>query len=205
MIIIGLTGSIGMGKSTLAGMFERLGVPSHDSDAAVHALFHPDHEARTAIAAAFPYYEYPDLYNKKTRAIDRGVLGKIVFGNQGKREELESILHPRVRESQSEFIRQNQRLGRKMVVLDIPLLFETGAEQRVDYTVVASAPAHIQRARVLARPGMTDDKFDAILARQMPDTEKCARADFVVPTGLGRAHALRHLKDILKTIETAQI
>lgn len=197
MIVLGLTGSIGMGKSTVAAMMESLGIAVHDSDAAAHRLLEPKSEARLAIAAAFPHYEYSQIYEKKTYDINRRELGKVVFSDDTARERLESIIHPMVRKSQIEFLRSSKLKGLEIVTLDIPLLFETGAEARVDYTIVVSAPYFIQKARVLARPDMTEQKFHAILSRQMPDAEKRSRSDFVIQTGLGRAHTMRCLKDIL--------
>ena len=136
MIVIGLTGSIGMGKSTVAGMFERLGVPTHDADAAVHDLMHPTGKAYFAITAAFPYFEYPDIYTKKqngpngkVRYLDRVEFGRLIFGDDEKRKTLEGILHPLVRESQNEFIQSMGRMGRDIVLLDIPLLFEKKLER----------------------------------------------------------------------------
>lgn len=207
MIIIGLTGSVGMGKSTTAALLEHLSVPVHDSDAEVHRLLSSDRDARTAIGAQFPYYKYFGIYGRKDktgmRTINRKKLGKLVFANENERKKLESILHPLVQKSQTDFIRAQHAAGRELVVLDIPLLFETGAETRVDYTITVSAPNFIQRARVLARPGMDMKKFEGIVNSQMPDAEKTARADFVLPTGLGRAHTMKELKKILHTIQSA--
>lgn len=196
MIILGLTGSIGMGKTTLARMFKQLGCAVHDSDHAVHHALSPKGAAFEEVAIRFP-----DAWDKKTHTIKRDVLAKIIFNDADKRRELENILHPIVRRAQKKFIQAQQALGKKTVVLDIPLLFETGAEGRVDYTVVASAPYHIQRRRVLARPNMTPEKFNNILAVQMSDKEKCIRADFVVPTGMGMAYSYRALQKILKVIK----
>ena len=209
MIVIGITGSIGMGKSTAGSMFEYLGVPVHDSDAAVHDLLKFGSEAWFALAAAFPFYSYPQIYGRKhyfnpfkktVRFLRRDQLGKIVFNNDKEREKLEGILHPLVQKSQKQFINAQQNMGRDIVALDIPLLFETGADARVDYTVNVTAPNFIQRARVLARPNMTEKKFEGILKRQMPDGEKSARADFVVHSGLGRAHMMKDIKKILSII-----
>ncbi len=203
MIVIGLTGSIGMGKSTAAEMLRTLGVPVHCSDDAVHALFADTKgQAYTAICAAFPYFEYPQIY--KNREIDRKALGKVVFGNDEARKKLENILHPLVRQSQDHFIRTQQKAGRSIVALDIPLLFETGAEQHVDVTAVVSAPYEIQRARVLARDGMDEEKFHAIVERQMSDGEKCARADYVIQTGLGRAETMQQIKTMLESIKNGR-
>lgn len=201
MIILGLTGSIGMGKTTIGSMLKNMGIPVHESDAAVHEFLSLGHPISYKVAAALPYYEYPRLYDKKTKAILRKELGALVFSDDEKRELLESILHPHVQESQRDFVRMSAAKGHKMVCLDIPLLFETGAEKRVDYTLVVSAPDFIQRQRVLSRPDMTEEKFRDILARQMPDAEKRKSTDYLILTGLGRAHSLKALKIALKDIE----
>lgn len=193
-----------MGKTTAAQMLQHLKVPVHDSDAAVHELMQPEGKAMRAIYAAFPLFEYPEIYerHKKTKGkvINRSKLGALVFEKEQEREKLEAILHPLVRESQTAFIRKQRALGSKSVALDIPLLFETGAELLCDYTIVVTAPAHIQYSRVLSRPGMDEEKLEGILKRQMPDGEKRARADFVVQTGLSRAVTMKQLKSILHRI-----
>jgi dephospho-CoA kinase len=176
MIVIGLTGSIGMGKSTVAGMFRRMRVPVFDADACVHALQAPGGAALPAIEAAFPG-------TTSGEGLDRARLGAVVFGDPAALKRLEAIIHPMVGAAQAAFLARYRR--KAMVVLDIPLLFEKGGSARVDTIVVVSAPAEVQRARVLARPGMTPAKFDAILAQQLPDAEKRARADIVIPTGSG--------------------
>lgn len=176
MIIVGLTGSIGMGKSTVAKMFAEEGAPGFDSDAAVHALYAPGGTAVAPVEAAFPGVT-------KDGAIDRDALSKRVVGNEAAIKQLEAIVHPLVRAAQMQFLQDNREAGTAVVILDIPLLFEGNGAKYVDKTVVVSAPADVQRARVLARPGMTAEKFEAILARQMPDAEKRARADFVIDTG----------------------
>ena len=200
MIVIGITGSIGMGKSTAAAMLQTLGVPVHCADAEVHELM-ADHkgQAYAAICAAFPYFEYPQIY--KDRQIDRKAFGKIIFNSDAARATLESILHPLVRCAADKFIRIQQKAGRAVVALDIPLLFETGADARVDVTMVVSAPYDVQRARVLARAGMDEAKFHAILEQQMSNAEKCARADYVIQTGLGRAEAMQQIKTMLESIK----
>jgi dephospho-CoA kinase len=175
MIVIGLTGSIGMGKSTVAAMFTDEGAPSFDSDAAVHSLYAPGGAAVAPVEAAFPGVT-------KDGAIDRAALSARVVGDADAIERLEAIVHPLVREAQAEFLRVHREGSAPYVVLDIPLLFESGGVNLVDKTVVVSAPADVQRARVLARPGMTEEKFEAMLARQMPDAAKRARADFVIDT-----------------------
>lgn len=200
MIIIGLTGSIGMGKSTIGAMMETLKIPVHESDQAVRALLLPDSPARSAISAAFPYYEHPEIYKGKNKDLNRKKFGDLVFNNDTYRKRLEAIMHPLVQDAQNDFIKAHIRKGVDMVCLDIPLLFETGAEKRVDYTITVSAPAHTQRERVLARDGMTEEKFEAILARQLPDAEKCKRSDYVIQNGLSRAHAMKQLKEIILDI-----
>ena len=176
MIVIGLTGSIGMGKSTVAAMFEEEGAPSFNSDTAVHMLYAAGGAAVEPVEAAFPGVS-------KHGAIDRVALSARVVGNVDEIKRLEAIVHPLVRQAQMQFLQDQRDAGAAFVVLDIPLLFEGGGAKFVDTTVVVSAPADVQRARVLARPGMTEEKFEAILALQMPDAEKRARADFVIDTG----------------------
>lgn len=199
MIVIGLTGSLAMGKSTLAAMLQQQGVPVHDSDAEVHALMRQEGAAYAQIAAAFPASQHKGLY-QAGGAIDRGALAALVFKDETARRRLENILHPQVQQAQTRFIAQAERSGIGIVALDIPLLFETGAEARVDYTLCATAPRYIQRARALARPGMTEERLKAIISTQMPDAEKRKRADFIVHTGLGHAYAKRQILGILKKI-----
>jgi dephospho-CoA kinase len=194
MIVLGLTGSVGMGKSTAAAMLRKLGVPVHDSDATVHRLMAPGGAAVAAVARAFP------KVLAAGGGIDRAKLGRRVFGDAAALERLERILWPLVRRSQQRFL-QNARARRlPLVVLDVPLLFESGGEQRVDQIVVVSAPAYLQRARVMSRPGMTEERFAAILRQQMPDSEKRRRADVVVPTGLGRAVTFRLLARLVRRL-----
>lgn len=202
MLIIGLTGSIGMGKSTAANMLETLGVPVHDSDEEVHDLLADQRgQAYAAICAAFPYFEYPQIY--KDKKIDRNAFGAVIFKDSEARETLEGILHPLVHIAQNKFLHTQQKARREVVALDIPLLFETGGEARVDVSMVVSAPYDVQRARVLAREEMDEDKFHAILERQMDDGEKCARADCVIKTGLGRAETMRQIKEMLESLRHA--
>ena len=183
MKVIGLTGSIGMGKSTIADMFEAEGVPVFDADAEVHRLQGPGGRALDEIEKAFPGVTH-------AAGLDRAALGKAVFGKPEALKKLERIIHPLVAESQAAFLRRARQAREPFVVLDIPLLFERGGWKRVDGIVVVSAPFHVQRSRVLRRPGMTEEKFRSIFAAQTPDAEKRARADWVVPTGLGRRHSL---------------
>jgi dephospho-CoA kinase len=190
MVILGLTGSIGMGKSTAAGMFRYLGVPVHDADAMVHVLMAPDGAAFDPIGKAFP-----DII--KDGRIDRQALGKKAFSDPSVLKTLEGILHPLVQAREAAFLRNQRRLGRKLAVLDIPLLCETRGEKRCDAVAVVSAPAFVQRQRVLSREGMTDEKFSAILGKQMPDSEKRKRADYIIPTGLGRAVTFQYIQGIV--------
>jgi dephospho-CoA kinase len=188
--VLGLTGSIGMGKTTAARMLRRLGVPVHDSDATVHRLLGRGGGAVPLIEREFPG-------SVRDGAVDRAALGAIVFRDESALHRLEAILHPLVQRSQRRFLASCASRRIPVAVLDIPLLYETGAERRVDAVIVVTAPPAIQRARVLARPGMTPEKLAGILSRQMPDREKRRRADFVVATSLGRAHSLRELRRIV--------
>jgi len=203
MIILGLTGSIGMGKSTAANQFKQLGIAVHDADAQVHEFFTPDHKAYFDITAAFPLHTYPQIYKKSgagPKRIDRGALGAVIFGNAAERKRLEAVLHPKVRAAQDDFMRAQKLLGADIVVLDIPLLYETGAESRVDKVVVVTAPQHIQRARVMERVGMSEDRFQSILASQMDNAEKCDKADFIVHTNMGLDESLFQIKSILREL-----
>ncbi|MBW6401892.1 dephospho-CoA kinase [Roseomonas sp. HJA6] len=182
MIILGLTGSIGMGKSTATASFRRLRVPVFDADAAVHRLQQPGGRALRPIASAFPG-------SVVDGRLDREALRRVVLGNPEALKRLERIVHPLVRDEERRFLARARRAGERLVVLDVPLLFETGGEKRADRIVVVSAPAGVQRARVLRRRGMTEERFAAIRARQMPDAEKRRRADHVIPTGLSRRFA----------------
>jgi dephospho-CoA kinase len=173
MFVIGLTGSLGMGKSTAARFFAEQGVPVHDADAVVHRLYAG--EAAPAIEAAFPGATTGGK-------VDRNRLAALVLDDPAALKRLEAIVHPLVQAAERALLADAEARGEKIAVLDIPLLFETGADQRVDAVVVVSAPAALQQSRVLGRPGMTMDKLDAILSRQMPDAEKRRRADFVVDT-----------------------
>jgi dephospho-CoA kinase len=186
MVVLGLTGSIGMGKSSAADRLRRLGVPVHDADAEVHRLLREDRLAIATIGAAFPGVI-------RDGRVDRAELGRRVFGDAAALARLESILHPRVRQVADRFLRRAAAERSPVVALDIPLLFETGGERRCDAVIVVSAPTFVQAARVLRRPGMTVQRLAAILARQIPDAVKQRRADFVVPTGLDRRTGLQAL------------
>lgn len=183
-----------MGKSTAAATLRRLGVPLFDADLAVHRLLAPSGAAVAAVSAAFPGVETED------HGIDRVLLGQRVFTDPAALKRLEAILHPMVAAEEKRFLARSRARRAPLVVLDIPLLFETGAERRCDYVLVVSAPALVQRQRVMRRPGMTEIRLDAILRKQLPDHRKRQRADFVVPTGAGRNLALRRLKAIARLL-----
>ncbi len=191
MFILGLTGSLGMGKSTTAGFFAEAGIPVHNADAAVHRLY--EGEAAAAVEAAFPG-------TATAGKIDRAKLAERVLNDPEALRRLEALVHPLVREAERRFLADAEAQGAKVAVLDIPLLFETGGDQRVDATVVVSAPFDVQRSRVLERPAMTPEKLDAILARQIPDGEKRRRADFVVDTSRGFDAARAQVKEILRAV-----
>jgi dephospho-CoA kinase len=198
MIVVGLTGSIGMGKSNAASVLRRLRVPVHDADAAVHRLLGPGGRAVRPVGAAFPESLREDR-------IDRKILGDLVFGDTPKLKRLEAILHPLVRRSSRAFLMSAALRRERLVVLDIPLLFESGGENAVDLVIVVSAPPRIQRQRVLARPGMSEPKFGAILARQVPDHEKRRRAQFVVRSGGHRGETFRQVRQIVDAIRKMKI
>jgi dephospho-CoA kinase len=193
MFILGLTGSLGMGKSTTARLFAEEGLTVHDADAVVHRLY--EGEAVAAIEAAFPG-------TTVAGKVDRQKLSARVLGDEQAVRRLEAIVHPLVQKAESDLVAQARARGESVVVLDIPLLFETGADQRVDAVAVVSAPPEVQRARVLQRPGMTIDKFEAMLGRQMPDADKRHRADFVVDTSSGLEAARAQIRAILGAIAT---
>ena len=182
-----------MGKSTAAREFRRLRIPVHDADKAVHRLLGRGGQAVGAVAEAFPGV-------LKDGAIDRAALGRLVFADPEALKRLEGILHPLVRTAERRFLARARRRRRKLVVLDIPLLFETGGQARCDKVLVVSAPRRIQLARVMARPGMTAERLAGVEARQMPDAEKRRRADIVIETGLGRRHSLAKLRRELKRL-----
>jgi dephospho-CoA kinase len=193
MFILGLTGSIGMGKSTTAKFFAEAGVPVYDADAAVHLLY--EGEASPAIEAAFP----GTTANGK---VDRDKLATSVLGDGAAIKRLESIVHPLVHAARERFLTETERNGAPIAVLDIPLLFETGGDKRCDAVVVVSAPAELQRQRAFERAGMNEPKLAAIMANQMPDAEKRRRADFVVDTSQGFEHARAQVRDILARVAT---
>jgi dephospho-CoA kinase len=193
MIVLGVTGSIGMGKTWAADALRRFGVPVHDSDAEVHRLLRNDRAAIAAVESAFPGVT-------RNGEVDREEMGRRVFGNEAALSRLESILHPRVKAAAQRFLERARRERRTVVALDVPLLFETGGHRRCDTVIVVSAPAFVQTARVLRRAGMTPARLAAILGRQTPDDLKQQLADFVVPTGLDRRTSLQALGRIV-TVE----
>ena len=191
MFVIGLTGSVGMGKSTAARFFAEAGIPVHDADAVVHALYAG--EGVPQIEAAFPG-------TTQDGKVDRNKLAALVLDDPAALKKLEAIVHPLVHAAERRLLDEAQARGEELAVLDIPLLFETGADQRVDAVVVVSAPPQLQQSRVLTRPGMTLEKLEAILGRQMPDAEKRRRADFVVDTS-GEFEATRaQIRTILDAV-----
>lgn len=196
MIVLGLTGSIGMGKSEASRGFRRLGIPVFDSDAAVHKVMRRNGRAVPRIA-----HEFPDVVTDGV--IDRQALGRHVFANPSSLRLLESIIHPMVRDEREHFLRRMRARRQPLVVLDVPLLFEGRGDKHCDYTVVVSAPHRVQRARVMARAGMTAEKLAGILRHQMPDAEKRRRADFVVPTGGSRRQSLRVIRGIVTMLRNA--
>jgi dephospho-CoA kinase len=190
MFVLGLTGSIAMGKTTTAQLFAEAGVPVHDADATVHRLY--ESEAAAAVEAAFPG-------TTRDGKVDRMLLGRRVVGDPEKLRRLEAIVHPLVRAAEERFLENARKTGAKIAVLDIPLLFETDGDKRVDAVVVVSAPPDVQRARALER-GLAAAQFDALLARQLPDSEKRARADFVIDTSHGIESARARVHEILAAV-----
>ena len=193
MFLLGLTGSIGMGKSETARIFRRLGVPVYDADAAVHALYAKGGAAVPLIEAAFPG-------STADGAVDRARLSQMAVNNVAGMQRLEAIVHPLVSAMEQEFLKQQFARGAPIVVLDIPLLYETGRQDSVDAVAVVSAPQDVQRARVAARPGMTSEKLAVLLARQMSDVEKRSRADFIIETGQGIDYATEQVRHALASV-----
>lgn len=193
MIVLGLTGGIGMGKSTASGTFRRLGVPVFDADAAVHGLQARGGRAVGPIGAAFPGTVVDGR-------VDREALRRAVLGKPEALKVLERIVHPLVRSEEERFLAAARRAGRRIVVLDVPLLLETGGEKRVDRVVVVSAPDAVQRVRVLLRGGMTEERLAAIRARQMPDAEKRRRAHHIIHTGLSRHFAQAAIRRLVAAL-----
>jgi dephospho-CoA kinase len=196
VVVIGLTGSIGMGKSTTAGFFAEAGAPVYDADAAVHRLYAG--EAVPLVEAAFPGVS-------TAAGIDRSALAKRVVGDAAALKRLEGIIHPLVRREEMRFLADAERAGAPVAVVDIPLLFETGGDRRVDAVVVVTAPPEVQRARALGRPGMTEEKFFGLLAKQIPDVEKRRRADFIVDTSQGFDFARQQVRAIFQAASALPI
>ena len=194
MLLIGLTGSIGMGKSETAKMFAAEGVPVYDADAEVHKLYAPGGAAVAPLEEAFPGVV-------KDGAVDRTLLSKEVIGKPDALKKLESIVHPLVGQANRAFLENAVKDGAEMVLLDIPLLFETGGRERVDVIVVVSAPYELQRERVLARPDMTEEKFEEIFAKQVSDADKRAGADYIVESDKGLEHARAQVRDIIADLK----
>jgi len=194
MLLIGLTGSIGMGKSETAKMFAAEGVPVYDADAEVHKLYAPGGAAVAPLEEAFPGVV-------KDGAVDRTLLSKEVIGNPDALKKLESIVHPLVGQANRAFLENAAKDGAEMVLLDIPLLFETGGRERVDVIVVVSAPYELQRERVLARPDMSEEKFEEIFAKQVSDADKRAGADYIVESDKGLEHARAQVREIIADLK----
>lgn len=195
MLVIGLTGSIGMGKSTVAGMFAKHGIPVLDADLIVHRLY--EGEAVAPVEALFPGVA-PD------GRIDRGLLAAAIGGSRERLHALEKIVHPMVVRAELDFLREQERQGARMALIEIPLLYESAAESRFDVVVVVSAPGDVQRERVLARPGMSEEKFEALLSRQFPDEAKRERADFVVDTGASLADVEAQVAKVVQALEAQE-
>jgi len=195
MLVIGLTGGIGMGKSAAAEHFARSSIPVFNADACVHRLY--EGQAVAAIEDAFPGIT-------REGRVDRKLLGQQVTGHPERLQELESIVHPMVVKAEIDFLREHERKGARMAVLEIPLLFETGAEKRVDVTIVVSAPGDVQRERVLARSGMTAEKLEHLLARQLTDKERRARADFVINSGTSLNEMHANLDQLIESLQNRE-
>lgn len=194
MLVVGLTGSIGMGKSTTAALLRAEGAPVHDADAAVHALY---------AGAAAPLIEARFPGTTREGVVDRAALARRVLGDDDAMRDLEALVHPLVQAAERAFLDGARRAGARLVVLDIPLLFEAGGLARVDVVALVTAPFSVQKARVLARPGMTEEKFAAILARQTPDAEKRRRAHFRIDTAHGVAAARKEVRALLRALAGA--
>tara|TARA_Y100000588_G_scaffold382041_1_gene468752 strand:+ start:1205 stop:1831 length:627 start_codon:yes stop_codon:yes gene_type:complete len=196
MIFLGLTGSIGMGKTTVADAFASCGIPTFEADAVTHDLLGPNGAALPIVMRVFPEVVSNGL-------VDRTKLGDVVFRDAGALQKLEAIIHPLVSDQERVFRDQVVADGCWLAVFDIPLLFETGASHRFDYIAVVSAPVSIQRARVLKRAGMTEEKFEAIMARQVPDQVKRCKADFIIDTGSGKRRTFQHIQRIIEDLRVS--
>lgn len=196
MIVAGLTGSIGMGKSTASNMLREMGVPIHDSDATVHELMNKGGKAVPAIAALCPECLVDN-------GIDRKILGKYLFADPALKQAVEDVLFPLVKQSAFDFIAQKKADGHALVVLDVPLLFEAGWDKMVDKIICVSAPPAVQKARVMARPGMTEERFAAVMKAQMPDADKRAKSDYIIDTGIGMDDTREQLKKLVDALRPA--
>lgn len=196
MIVLALTGSIGMGKSTTAAMFADAGVPVWDADAVVHKLYSPDGAGVDALRAIAPEAIGP-------KGVDRALLRNSILKNAGLLNQIEAVIHPLVAKDRARFLSDMHGAGHDLVLVDIPLLYEGGGEANVDQIVVVTAPAEVQRERVLARPGMTPEAFEAILAKQVPDDEKRTKADYVIDTSLGMEHARTRVHELIEEVRLA--
>ncbi len=196
MFVLGLTGSIGMGKSTTAAMFREAGVPVHDSDAAVHALYR---------GAAAPLVEATFPGTLRDGEIDRARLAALVIHDAAALKRLEAIIHPLVRAERAAFVAKARAAGADLVVLDIPLLYETGCESEVDAVLLVTAPEEVQKSRITERPGMTEAKLAVIIAKQMPDAEKRRRADIILDTSSGHAAVARWVQDLIAAIRAGRV
>lgn len=199
MIVLGLTGSIGMGKSTASKMLRRMGVPIYDADAEVHRMMRPGGEALKPVLKEFP--EAGSL----EKGVDRVVLGKQVFGDPAALKRLEKIIHPRLGDCRKRFLRRHRGRRTPVVVLDVPLLFEIRHERDCDAVLVVTAPFFLQKARVMARPNMSEDRLKTILKKQIPDAEKRRRADFIAWTSLGKAPTQRALSAVVRAARSGEI
>ena len=198
MIILGLTGSIGMGKSTTASMFADFGVPVYDADAAVHAIYAEGGAAVVPLSEVFP----EAVQNNQ---VQRDILRHIITESPGRLRELEAVVHPLVAKSQIAFRSEAVANNAPLVVLDIPLLYETGGDSRCDYVAIVTTSAEEQKTRVLSRPGMTEQAFEQILQKQLPDAEKRARADFIINTGFGLDFARKHVEALIDLLQGMKV
>ncbi len=203
MVLIGVTGSIGMGKTTVSNMMRELGIPVHDADVAIHYLLESNKESMEVVANMFP--EAIDRNDEGDIFIDREKLGHIVFMDKDKKKQLEGYLHPLVTEDRNTFLKRKKEEGCKMVAFDIPLLFETGKDKEVDVTICVSAPPETQKERVLSRHGMTSEKFDAIVSGQMKDKQKCLLSDYGIDSGQEMDVMQKQVEEVIRKIEAKEL
>ncbi|MCP4355954.1 MAG: dephospho-CoA kinase [Proteobacteria bacterium] len=203
MVLVGVTGSIGMGKTTVANMMRELGIPVHDADAVSHYLLESNKESMEAVAKMFP--EVAEKNDDGSIFINREKLGHIVFMDKEKKKQLEAYLHPLVVKDRSDFLKRKKEEGFKIAVLDIPLLFETGRDKEVDVTICVSAPPETQKERVLSRHGMTSEKFDAIVSGQMKDKQKCLLSDYGIDSGQEMDAMQKQVEEVIRKIEAKEL